>query len=345
MNRIFLFAVLFVSFRVNAGNHIFADDSTGLEKKDGKVFILHQVESKETFYSISKRYKVTVDELKKYNPDAAAGLKIGVTLWVPSKAKMPAVTTATTQNTNTAKTTTASSGPKTHNVIAKETLFSISKKYNVSIEDLKKANPEIASGLKIGQVITIPGKGSKANEGDEAAVAVKKEERNSDNKKPSDDKKGEDKKAEEKKIKDEEEKRAKEEKKKAAELKEKEAALARENKKKEEVKPGDLQSIPVSTNTSVVGGYTKISETGIGEVIENNDTQKYLAFHKTAPIGTIIQVVNTSNNQKIFVKVIGPLPATAGPNVVIQMTAKAFDRLTSSSSDKQIKTEISYIKD
>jgi LysM repeat protein len=339
MNKIFLFAVLFVSFRVNAGNSILADDSTGLEKKDGKVFILHQVEPKETLYSISKRYKVTVDELKKYNPEAAAGLKIGVTLWVPSKAKMPAVTTTTAQTTTTAKTTTASSGPKTHNVVAKETLFSISKKYNVTIEDLKKANPEIASGLKTGQVITIPGKGSKANEGDGGAVAVKKEEKNSD------DKKAEDKRAEEKKIKEDEEKRAKEEKKKAAELKEKEAALAKESKKKEEVKPGDLQSIPVSTNSSVVGGYTKISETGIGELMENNDTQKYLALHKTAPVGTIIQVVNPSNNQKIFVKVIGPIAPGAGPNVVIQMTAKAFDRLASSSSDKQIKTEISYIKD
>jgi LysM repeat protein len=336
MNKIFLFTVLFISLKANAANY-FLDDSTGIEKKDGKVFILHQVEPKETLYSISKRYGVTVDEIKKYNTEAAAGLKIGQTLWVPSKAKI-----SSAQNTSV-KASQPSSGPQTHNVAAKETLFSISKKYNVSIDDLKKANPEIASGLKAGQVIIIPGKGSKPVEPTTAVKEDKKEEeKKSDDKKEkkAEEKLAEEKKADEKRIK-EEENRAREEK-KAAELKEKEAAQAKENKIKD--KEG-LAGLAVTNNTSSVGGYTKISETGIGELLENNDTQKYLALHKTAPIGTIIQVVNLGNNKKVFVKVIGTTPAGAGSNVVIQMTAKAFEQLATSSSEKQIKTEISYIKD
>src|SRR5690606_27690785 len=51
--------------------------------------------------------------------------------------------------------------PASHEVLAKETLWGISKKYKVSVEDLKKANPLLESeGLKIGQQIVIPSKGN-----------------------------------------------------------------------------------------------------------------------------------------------------------------------------------------
>jgi LysM repeat protein len=339
MNKLVLFLGLLISFRMNA-EASFLDDSVGLEKKDGKVFILHKVEPKETFYSISKRYSTTVDEIKKYNPEASAGLKIGQTIFVPTKAKISSIPAKNVQ-VSTPKSNSASSGPVTHNVAPKETLFSISRKYNVTIDELKKENPEIASGLKIGQVITIPGKGKKS----ESPVAVK--EKVVDKVKVAEDKKAEEKKQEEKKIaeekkKAEEKNEEKKKEEKAAELKEKEAVLAKETKKKE--KETDVAGVPVSSTTTV-GGYTKVSETGIGELMENGDTQKYLALHKTAPPGTIIQVVNQANNQKIFVKVIGPLVSGSNPNVVIQMTTKAFERLATSSSEKQIKTEISYIKD
>jgi LysM repeat protein len=337
MNKIYLFIVLFVSFHIKAEIFL-VHDSVGIEKKDGKVFILHKVEPKETFYSISKRYAVTVDDIKKYNQEAAAGLKIGQTIMVPTKVKMASV-----QKEETRKNSPESRGPKTHNVVPKETLFSISKKYNVSIDELKNANPEIASGLKIGQVITIPGKGSKEGYAGQMVKEDKKTEDKKQAEKEKKDKKSEEKveKKEEKKEKNTEEK--KEEKKKeekVTEVKEKEKEIKKKDKDKE-----DISGLQISSITTTVGGYTKISETGMGELMENGDTQKYLAFHKTAPVGTIIQVVNQANNQKIFVKVIGPIPNGTNANVVIQMTAKAFERLATSSSEKQIKTEISYIKD
>ena len=44
----------------------------------------------------------------------------------------------------------------THKVKRKETLYGISKQYNVTVEDINKANPEIINGLKKGQIIKVP---------------------------------------------------------------------------------------------------------------------------------------------------------------------------------------------
>ena len=46
-----------------------------------------------------------------------------------------------------------------HTVQAKESLFSIARLYNVSVEDLDKANTEIIkNGLQVGQEINVPNK-------------------------------------------------------------------------------------------------------------------------------------------------------------------------------------------
>ena len=55
---------------------------------------------------------------------------------------------------------------KTHQVEAKETIYGISKKYNVSQEALKKANPFLAErSLQIGDTLVIPGKSDGSTNG------------------------------------------------------------------------------------------------------------------------------------------------------------------------------------
>ena len=50
---------------------------------------------------------------------------------------------------------------KTHTVEKGDTLFGISRKYNVSVEELLRLNPETKGGnIKIGDVLRIDGKGS-----------------------------------------------------------------------------------------------------------------------------------------------------------------------------------------
>jgi len=88
-------------------------------------------------------------------------------------------------------------------------------------------------------------------------------------------------------------------------------------------------------------GLKKTIETGMAELIEVPDNSgKYLALHKSAPIGTLVLVKNLANNQSTWVKVIGRLPNTDG-KLIIKLSPKAFERLNA--VDKRIRAEISYL--
>ena len=88
-------------------------------------------------------------------------------------------------------------------------------------------------------------------------------------------------------------------------------------------------------------GLKKTIETGIAELIEVPDNSgKYLALHKSAPIGTLVLVKNLANNQSIWVKVIGRLP-NSDVKLIIKLSPKAFERLNA--VDKRIRAEISYL--
>jgi LysM repeat protein len=101
----------------------------------------------ETVVQIAQKFKVTPYEIYKLNPDAQNGLKPNSVLLIPKGG---------TKNTS-ATPKTKVSAPKTHSVMAKETLFGIEKLYNVTDEALKKANPALEKdGLQIGQILTIP---------------------------------------------------------------------------------------------------------------------------------------------------------------------------------------------
>ncbi len=108
----------------------------------------HVVSPKETIYGLTKLYNIKEADLLKANPGLAeSGLKIGDELTIPTK---QAIVTPLKPVATTPKNT------KIHVVEAKETKYSISKKYNVSIEELEKLNPEIKDGLQIGFSLKIP---------------------------------------------------------------------------------------------------------------------------------------------------------------------------------------------
>ena len=82
-------------------------------------------------------------------------------------------------------------------------------------------------------------------------------------------------------------------------------------------------------------------ETGIAELIDVPDNSgKFLALHRTAPIGTLVLVKNLTNNQSIWVKVIGRLP-NGDSKVIIKLSPKAFEKLNA--VDKRVRAEISYL--
>lgn len=122
----------------------------------------HTVAKGETINQIAQKYKVTPYDIYKLNPDAQRGLKLDSVLLIPNNSGKPA---STEKSTATAVTSKKSNGTITHEVVAKETLFGIEKKYNISDAALKKANPFLEKdGLQIGQTLVIPSGNSSAKD-------------------------------------------------------------------------------------------------------------------------------------------------------------------------------------
>lgn len=111
-------------------------------------FIKHTVEKGETVIKIAQKYKITPADIYKLNPDSQNGLKPDTVLLIP---KGNGVVIREKVETG--------SDTKLHTIVAKETLYGLSKLYNVSVEDIEKANPDLKKeGLKIGSTINIPSK-------------------------------------------------------------------------------------------------------------------------------------------------------------------------------------------
>jgi LysM repeat protein len=125
--------------------------------------VSHIVEKGETINQIAQKYKVTPFDIYQLNPAAKNGLKPNSVLIIPKKAgnqltNVPAkqLTTTPTKVNTVVKTASLA---KTHEVAPKETLYGIEKKYGVSDEALKLANPNLEKeGLKVGQTLVIPSK-------------------------------------------------------------------------------------------------------------------------------------------------------------------------------------------
>jgi LysM repeat protein len=109
----------------------------------------HKVISGESLSSISKMYNVPVDELKKLNNLTDGKIKPGQAVKVSQPTEVAAnTTTETAKPVNTAKKIT-------HKVTEGESLYLISKNYNVSIDELKKLNNLADGKIKPGQEIKV----------------------------------------------------------------------------------------------------------------------------------------------------------------------------------------------
>ncbi|PXY43247.1 C40 family peptidase [Flavobacterium hydrophilum] len=135
---IFRFVFIFLLFSVSA----FSQDN----------YIKHTISKGDNLYNIAKKYGVKPKDIANANPDVPKILKLNSVLLIPNS--NPSQEIKTNQSVTQIN-------PTSHEVLAKETLWGISKKYKVSVEDLKKANPSLETeGLKIGQQIVVPSQGN-----------------------------------------------------------------------------------------------------------------------------------------------------------------------------------------
>jgi LysM repeat protein len=111
----------------------------------------HTVAKGETVTAIAQKYKVTPNDIYKLNPDAVNGIKEGGILMIPGIAG---------KDVTPKEVPTKVTNPL-HEVQPKETLYGIAKKYNITADELTKANAELLKdGLQPGQKLVIPVKGS-----------------------------------------------------------------------------------------------------------------------------------------------------------------------------------------
>ena len=143
---------------IKAGSKILILIPENNTKNINQALTTHVVEPKQTLYSISKMYNVTIDTLIALNPSAKTGIKVGETLIISQNkniqqqpTQQQPIVESKTEDIQLHKANI------THVVKRKETLFSISKKYNVAIHDLISLNPELKDGLKAGTTIIIKG--------------------------------------------------------------------------------------------------------------------------------------------------------------------------------------------
>ncbi len=90
----------------------------------------HTVAKGETLYSISRKYGLKVEEIKKYNELTTNDLNIGQVLTLAFKAK-------------------------THTVVKGDTFYAISKKYNISVKELQRINDKKDFSLSIGEELKL----------------------------------------------------------------------------------------------------------------------------------------------------------------------------------------------
>lgn len=329
-------------------------DSLRIEKINGQKFIVHRVDPKETLYSISKRYNSSIDEIYEYNESIQDGLKMYDELIIPyykKKKNKPKVETNNSSNNNSTyhivaqgetlysisrqhqisvdsiraindltsgvisigdtlfietvenkKAEIIEANPQVedkvyHTVAASETLFAISRQYDVSVEQLTEWNNLESYNLEIGQelIVGIQSSPQKQTTEIEGVSVVKKDSIIS---KPT------------------------------------------------------IDTTYVRTDNSVfkkkteeVDGKKEVTEEGFAMRIEDTDfTTKLLALHKTAPMGSLVKVKNEMTDIEIEVRVVGALPDSGlNRNVLLRLSGAAYDKL--GALDLKIPVTSTYVED
>lgn len=319
-------------------------DSLRLEisKNKKKAWIIHKVDAKETLFGLSKRYHVSTEEIIQENPQAK-NLRIGDILRIPYKDfdKQAVLTAPQNQKGN----------GKKHVVQSKETLFSISKQYKVSVNDLQQWNNLNDTNIKIGQEIWVskpePSTESKETKQNKEAKEIQTERT-----------------LPQTHIVQEDESPyiiAKKYKVKLTELLEwnglsQDTKLQigqkleiypsgykkTENTEPKESKENQEENLPeITRQTITISGYSKIIEKGLAEVMEDDKAGNYTGLHRDAPVGTIVAVKNESNGESVFVRIVGKLPSVGNNKILIKVSKNVYDALGAKKTAFPV--EVSYI--
>ncbi len=248
-------------------------DSLGVENLNGKKVIVHKVEAKESYYSIARKYKVNPQTVIAHNDNKS--LPIGVVIKVPTERPFVAE-----RIVNVAVKSPVSQNDKTalveYKVGPRETFYSISKKFNTSVEALKALNNISGNSLAAGQIIKVRYGSQTAEITPPTPVTIPKVMINGRQDNPT--------------------------------------------QIDSSINAGDRLRLPPARY-----GLREIDDHGVALSIadESLDETKMLALHQTAPIGTVVKVTNPMSGKSTFAKVVGKFTENENTRDVIIVITKA----------------------
>jgi len=126
---------------INENSNLYTDK----DKDDD--FIYHIVRKGETLFGLSKKYSVPIEKIIEINPEVETGIKISQVVLIPK------------EKLTKPKPQTLSEGERFiyHEVQPKEGFYSITRRYGVSEQTIRRFNADlVANGLKLGTILRIP---------------------------------------------------------------------------------------------------------------------------------------------------------------------------------------------
>ncbi|MCD8071832.1 MAG: LysM peptidoglycan-binding domain-containing protein [Alistipes sp.] len=147
MKRIVILSLLSAVLFIAGAGAQSGERSTSLVTIDGAGYYVHTVGKGETLYSLSRLYSVTENDIRRSNPHMSQGLKVGEVVKIPANLEenSPRLSTRKQQRTF-----------DVHYVNKGETLYSISRRYEIPVNTLLEDNPGLdPSRLSVGQGLNI----------------------------------------------------------------------------------------------------------------------------------------------------------------------------------------------
>ncbi|RYD89347.1 MAG: LysM peptidoglycan-binding domain-containing protein, partial [Sphingobacteriales bacterium] len=308
-------------------------DSVGVENQNGKKIILHKLDPKDNYYSIGRRYNIKPNVIIQYNNNAA--LRVGGIIKVPTETPFDQQTaTATPATTQPAVTQPIAQQPKP---VATQPAAQQTKPVVPPVVQENRpvatqpVTPQSAQQTQAKPDTTIPGTQQyKVSAGETLFAIAKRFNTNVEdiiaiNKLTSN------------------------------YLSPGQVLRVRTNNPVPPAPAADTRivatqdsTLPVSTDSAATArpnryGLYEKNEKGVATWIDDTtlDPNKKLVLHRTAPIGTVIKIINPMTNRTTFAKVVGRFTENeATKDVVIVMTKNVAESL--GALDKRFHVNLSY---
>ncbi len=292
-------------------------DSVGVENLNGKLIILHKLDPKDNYYSIARRYNVHPKDIMDYNNNAK--MQIGAIIKVPTDrpfdtnsssvktvvpANLPSNKTAKSNNQEvTAKPETTNEQEYTqYKVSAEETLYAISKRFQVKVDDIIGWNSLKNNTLTPGQLLRI--KHEEPQPAPAPVVAAPVITAAAENPVAAT----------------------------------RDNTLRKDSVRTIGLDSANSRRLPNNryglTEKNEKGTAVWISDPSL-------DAKKKYVLHRTAPIGTIIKITNPNTNRTTFAKVVGSFTDNeTNKDAIVVMTKDVAESL--GAIDKRFYVNLSY---